>query len=181
MTKATHVAIAVALALLPTGSSLSQTHKPGIARSFQDELLAKPVEWTPISRRMFSDSEKAVAFSLVTSWIPGENHVGVFRYKIKVVPVELTGAQKALEMNIPEAIEKLLRRVSASGVELELNDADGFILRRVPVSFDFGVYEGHVQSLLANSSSQMDANEYRTLIGSSGKSGQWDIGWGIGP
>jgi hypothetical protein len=172
-----YTVLAIALSFMLVGNAQGQTHQKTYLSDSQAESLAAPRNWGSITLQMFPDSDRRVIFTLVTSWIPGENHAGMFRYKVQGTPFELTLAQRAQDMNIPASTEKLMRRIHACDVELDLYDADGFILRKVPIVFDYGVYGGQVQSLIANDSSQMDASEYRKLVGTSSNSGSWNIAW----
>jgi hypothetical protein len=130
---------------------------------------------------LFKDSNKKIAFSLATSWIPGDNHQGLFRYKIKGLQVELTPEQRALEMNVAEANEKFLIRAHACSMELELYDSDEFILRKVPMpSFNYLSSDGKIVGLNLNEAVQMDASEYRRLVGTPSQSGSWNLGWSCG-
>ena len=163
----------VLLALLPL---LASAYPPQSSRraDASNQSLSTPQEWNSTTLRLFKDSERKIVFSLATSWIPGDNHQGLFRYKIKGFPVDLTPDERALEMNIPEANEKFLRRVHACSMELDLYDSDGFILRKVPIPpFNFlSSDDGKIVGLDLNEAVQMDASEYRRLIGTPSQSGR---------
>jgi hypothetical protein len=118
---------------------------------------------------MFEDDPRKIRFRLVTSWIPGEKHQGMFRYKMD--------AWKADEATA-EAVEKLLQRVSRCTITLELYDKDGFVVRRHVVPFIKGVNpeQARLIGLHANDTFQMDAQEYRQFI----ESGSWTILWDCG-
>lgn len=142
--------------------------------------LAKPVDWGVYSRRLFSDAGK-VKFTLVTSWIPGENHKGMMRYKMTAVPDD--SDTPAADPNTEhEARQKLMTRVSACAVTLNLYDPNEFLLRNTVVPFHLGVDEQvRVRSLNANSSLQMDAQEYREFVGTAMSGGSWNVSWDCGP
>jgi hypothetical protein len=147
-----------------------------------NEGLSIPQSWSSITLRLFKDSDRQIVLSLATSWIPGDNHQGLFRYKIKGFPVELTPEERASEMNIPEANEKFLRRAHACSMELDLYDSDEFILRKVPLPpFNYLLSsDGKIVGLDLNEAVQMDASEYRRLIGTPSQSGSWNLGWTLG-
>jgi hypothetical protein len=112
-----------------------------------------------------------VKFSLKTSWIPGEGHKGMFRYRMFA-----TVDTPALYSD--EEIETQMKRLNHCVVFLNLNDVDGFELRQLIVPFSNGVDKAaRVKALYANTASQMDANEYRQLVGNSKQSGSWSISW----
>lgn len=158
---------------------ISSASQPQVRRT--DEILATPQLWNSETLRLFKDSDKEITFSLATSWIPGDNHRGLFRYRIKGLPVELSATQRALEMNIPEAYEKLLIRAHACSMGLELYDSDQFILRKIPIPFfNYLSSDGKVTGLSLNEAVQMDASEYRRLCGTPSQSGSWGLSWNCG-
>src|ERR1035441_5519187 len=55
-------------------------------RPSQNEHLAKPIDWGEQYVRLFTDSNVLMTFKLATSWIPGQDHKGMFRYKIDISP-----------------------------------------------------------------------------------------------
>jgi hypothetical protein len=172
---------AIALVLFSLLSSLSLSQKK-LPTDASNEALSIPQSWAPTTLRLFKDSDRKIMFSLATSWIPGDNHQGLFRYKIKGLPVELTAEDRALEMNIPEGNEKFLRRAHACSIELELFDSDEFILRKVPIpSFTYlSSDDGKIVGLNLNEAVQMDASEYRRLLGRPSQSGSWNLSWSCG-
>jgi hypothetical protein len=132
--------------------------------------LAKPIDWGIYKARLFKNVESNMKFTLQTSWIPGENHKGMFRYKMSAIP-DMAG------LHSDDEIEALMKRVNACLIRLNLFDVDEFLLRSLSVSFSFGVDDkAHVRNLFANAASQMDANEYRQFVGGN-KSGSWSISW----
>jgi len=111
---------------------------------------------------MFPDSPK-MSFKLTTSWIPGENHKGMFRYRMTAIPEQTFPPDGTVNL---EETALLLRRVQRCSILLNLFDADDFVLRKIVVPFDRGVDEQmRLRSLTANDSGQMDANDYRSFIG----------------
>jgi hypothetical protein len=94
------------------------------------------------------------------------------------VPVDLTSEQRALEMNVPEATERFLIRAHSCSMTLEFFDVDGFILRKVLIpSFTYLSSDGRIVGLSVNEAVQMDASDYRRLVGTQAQSGTWDLGW----
>jgi hypothetical protein len=86
--------------------------------------------------------------------------------------------EKLLPADAVAQDEQLLRRVHACLITLNLYDVDGFILRRIDVPLMQGVDDNaKLSSLDANESVQMDANEYRSLLGNSKASGSWNVSW----
>lgn len=157
-------------------SSQGQAKASSAHKASPDEILAKPVEWGKVTVRLFKDDERRINFSLTTSWIPGEGHKGMFRYRTAAVMQTPTFVQAAKSPNAyaPDGIEKLMRRSHSCDIFFVLNDADGFVLRKVLVPLGFGMdTEGHIGSLYVNDSTQMDAAEYRSFIGKPDASGTW--------
>jgi hypothetical protein len=148
--------------------------------------LSKPVDMRDVELRLFEDTSEKVKFSLVTSWIPGEKHEGMFRYKLFVVAVSKPDSGNGLTSESDKtsedhlnsnAAEKLLNRVSECSIFLDLFDKDDFILRHHLVPFARGVnHEARLNSLFSNDSFQMDVQGYRDFI----KSGSWTIVWRCG-
>jgi hypothetical protein len=171
-------AIVLVIVLLFSSASRPQSKRTTDA---SNEALSIPQSWASTTLRLFKDSDRKIVFSLATSWIPGENHQGLFRYKIKGFPVELTPEQRALEMNIPASNEKLLIRAHACSIELELYDSDEFILRKVTLPlFNYLSSDGKIVGLALNEAVQMDATEYRRLLGRPSQSGSWNLTWSCG-
>ena len=166
------------LCLHPTYAQ--QTAAPR-AKPNLNATLAKPAIWSRTTIRMFKDSTREVSFVLNTSWIPGPDHKGMFRYKLTGLPERRSAADqlKANEVDTLESTEKFLDRVHTCDITLVLYDSDDFVLRRVSVILQRVVNDdAQVVNLLANSSVQMDQQEYVSLIGTSGKFGRFDINWG---
>jgi len=97
------------------------------------------------------------------------------------VPVDLTSEQRAVEMNVPEATEKFLIRAHSCSMTLELFDADGFVLRKVLIpSLTYLSSDGRIVGFSVNEAVQMDASDYRRLVGTQAQSGTWNLGWACG-
>lgn len=140
--------------------------------------LSKAVDMGTSQYRLFADEERKIKFRLVTSWIPGEKHQGMFRYKMDAW-IDIPKADEGAASQADESVEKLLNRVSHCTITLDLYDKGEFVLRRHKVPFIKGVDSEHARlnSLYANDAFQMDAQEYREFI----DSGSWAILWDCGP
>jgi hypothetical protein len=186
----------VALLILPTmtvavsAQSIAKTKQQadksgqegGKISTTSTAALARPTDWGSGTFRLLRKDSRQVTFALVTSWIPGENHKGMLRYKLRAFPAPSIGSSAEHEdMNTPEAVENLMNRVHDCIISLELYDKDGFILRKHDIPFGFGVdAQEHLLALVANDSFQMDAEDYRKWIFEKG-GGSWTIGWDCGP
>ena len=161
----------------------AQTAKKSSGQTNQSTVsLAKPIDWGYFTASLFSDSKK-VTFQLATSWIPGEKQKGMLRYKVNAFP-DLSSEPKeaAHDTETVAQEEQLLRRVHGCMITLNLYDVDGFILRKIHVSFVLGVDDNaKVKDLNANESVQMDASEYRSFLGNSKASGSWNVSWACLP
>lgn len=152
--------------------------EPGNSARGSMASLAKGVDGGAFTAPLFSDSDK-VSFRLVTSWIPGEKHKGMFRYKLDVFPESAKppdGKRNAAEV---DATEQLMKRVHRCAIILNLFDSEGFILRKITVRLGFSVDDdGRVIGLSTNDSAQMDAQDYRNFVGSSpAGGGSWNVSW----
>ena len=141
--------------------------------------LSKPAVWRASEQHLFADSKIVVVFTLATSWIPGEDHKGLFRYKLHAAPrMSFQDIADNPELSSREGIETFVKRVSDCSITLRLNDRDGFLLRTVPLNFNLEVGEDtKVQALSANDATQMDAAEYKMFAGDGTTSGTYGIGW----
>jgi hypothetical protein len=158
-------------ALLWAADLQAQSSDKGRATPPSNAGLAKAVDFGIYLVRMFPDDPHQVSFHLVTSWISGENHKGMLRY-------QLTGTTMIPED--PVAQEAFVKRVADCVVVLNFYDREGFVLRKHVVSFILGVNtEGRMNGLYANDALQMDARDYRELIGNSTASGSWNVTWGL--
>ncbi len=179
-------AIVFCLLILPVISLPCVAQNPpagkAVQRPNQNELLAKPIDWGQQSVRLFTDSNVVMNFNLATSWIPGKDHKGMFRYKVDIYPKTPTTVAervKESELNTPEDIEKFVLRVRECALFLDLYDMDGFSLRRVFVLPQRLVDDqARVIGLSVNSSEQMDADEYRQFAGPKiVLTGSWAVKW----
>jgi hypothetical protein len=157
-------------------SSLMMAQAPTHKNSSLASPLAAPKDWPNFSTRMFQDAPLKIVFHLTTSWIPGPDHKGSFRFKLMAAPERAASMEeqdKSPELYSPEATANLLQRVHDCIIEIELYDSDGFILRDVPIPFSLGMgSSGNLVALSANNAVQMDADEYKKFI-----VGSWIVTW----
>lgn len=158
-------------------SKMSAAHQ----NTSPNEALAKPLEWHEHKVRLFEDSEVSTVFTLTTSWIPGADHKGMFRYKVIAapeIPPTLNERAKYPELSGYQGVEHFVRRMNQCLISLVLYDSDGFLLRKVPLSFALGAdQDAHITALSANDATQMDADEYRKLKGDTKEAGSYSIDW----
>lgn len=159
------------VAILAAGLCFAQQKTdPGLGPS-----LASAKNWTPVALRLFPEMSDKVRFTLATSWIPGEQNKGSMRYRLT--------AQRQIPPGViapaDEGTDWLLRNASRCTFFVQLYDADGFLLRSIPIHFDFVVDDSTpgktqlVTALNANSASQLSADEYRLFV----HGGSWQPAW----
>lgn len=144
------------------------------SKAEENERLAKPVEWPELDRRLFKDSNDLLVFKMATSWIPGPDHDGRFRYKLTATPLLKDEYSAPLKQ-----IGIMSKRLQQScTISIILLDVDGFELRRVVPDLSLALNnENDIVGLAANESEQMDASEYKSLVGNGGQSGSWNLAW----
>jgi hypothetical protein len=168
------------LCLFCLAPTYAQRTAPPRPKASVSAALAKPQYWSAVKLRLFKTPTRETRFTFATSWIPGPDHKGMFRYRLAAIPEtrSLNGQLLAGESDTPENTEKFLERVHACDFTMVLYDSDGFLLRRVPILFQRGVNDdAQLISLSWNSSEQMDQEEYVSLLGIEGKGGRWDVTW----
>jgi hypothetical protein len=150
-----------------------------ISKQSSEKLLSEPMDWQDFSVRMLPDSQVSMSYNLVTSWIPGPDHKGMLRYKLRAAPDIYMGQaepKKYPEVATPVQVDAFIRRIKKFQINLVFYDENGFIVRKIPIDFSFGVNEDdNVASLVANEAVQMDMDEYKNLIAQ----GSWQISRGI--
>jgi len=169
LVKGSWVGSLILLVAVPMLSSQSKSNPSSNSKGSVQSLasLSKPMSWSAVTIRMFDDDLEKMTFTLVTSWIPGDDRKGMLRYTMNARPEYHSSAI--------EVYEQLIKRVARCVVQLKLLDEDGFILRSHEVPFAIALDDQYrVHGLRANDFMQMDANEYRPLF--EGK-GSWDISW----
>jgi hypothetical protein len=164
-------AVTLALCLLAfAGHSIALR---GQGKALPVETYVKPREWRGFDIKLFKDSHDLLTFKLTTSWIPGEDHKGSFRYKLNATPNLVDHYDSPLRQ-----FGVMIEHAEACSFTLVLMDIYGFELRRVPVAFSRVVNgDSDIIGLAANTSAQMDLSEYKSLIGSGEDSGRWNIAW----
>jgi hypothetical protein len=128
---------------------------------------------------IFEDDTRLIYFYLTTSWIPGPDHKGVFRYKINVEPSTRTADEMQTEKAPPEGwgVPPLIVRLRSCRFTLEVMDGEGFILQRVLLTLATGVNEEGVESSLnTNDSFAMELAQYRSFLVAKPQD-SWNIGW----
>lgn len=148
----------------------------------QNQQLSRRMDWGQKSAHIFRNSNILMNFKLATSWIPDQDDSGTFRFKLSASPKAPAGqAEQADEksQDSPKEIQRFLASARSCRFGLTLNDADGFLLRSMAVSFisvsDAG--SGQTIGFIDNSSDQMDADEYRRFVGTAKAKGSWQVTW----
>jgi hypothetical protein len=137
------------------------------------EKLAKRVDWGTVRLRLFHDIPTELGFTLATSWIPGEDRKGMFRFRVEARPAFDRDAVATID-----ATEKLLNRADTCDLYLRLNDTEDFELRTIPLRLEKSVNSSlMLVALSANSSAPMSATEYRSFLGVESASGTWTVTW----
>ncbi len=128
--------------------------------------LSKGTNMGKLTIRPMVDDTHAATFSLWTSWLPGENHKGVFRYRVVVAGEDLAPSEEA----------SYIKQLNTCQFTLTPYDTDSFKIRDVPLKFDFGVtQDGTVYQLQTNELAQMDLTEYRSFLAGH----RWIVSWDI--
>lgn len=141
--------------------------------SSTNDRLAKKLEWGSLDLRLFHDVDAKLVFTLATSWIPGEDRKGRFRYKVDATAGFEDGTTATLD-----SAEKVLNRAFGCDLYLRLQDSDDFELRSIPLAFNRTVNSSMMLvGLTSNSSVPMSATEYRSFVGTTRTSGTWTITW----
>lgn len=99
----------------------------------------------------------------------------MFRFKLTASP-NLDDPATQAELDTPDAVEKYLLRMKEERlITLELYDADGFVLRRLPIPLSIGIGQpsDKVIMLLSNEAAQMDLDEYKMFC----NGGTWTVTW----
>jgi hypothetical protein len=165
---------------MPCIAQTANTRK-AVRQPSQSDQLSRPIDWGEESVRLFTDSNVSVTFKLATSWIPGEDHKGMFRYRMSVspkMPATLAERIKDAEVDSAEKVERFILRVRACSLFLQLYDRDDFSLRSIFLQFQSNVdNQARINGLEANSAAQMDADDYRRFVGDASQAGNWKVSW----
>lgn len=124
-----------------------------------------------------SDSPWRTKFYLVTSWIPGREHKGYFRYQLRTSLVYAPVGEAVAAQTMPQAFSEFKK----CSFFLELYDDGGFVLDKIPLYFQEMVGDtGAVTGMVANDSFQMDLYEYKKFIHAglrAGPEATWNISY----
>ena len=126
-----------------------------IASAEKKPKESDPHELPCISLPVLESPAPMTEFCLTTSWIPGKDHKGNFRYLLDAFGKGLS----------PQDRPAYIQRLEKLDFTLNLYDQHDFILRRIPVSFAIGVSpEGLVNNFQLNDAEQMDHSEYKNFV-----------------
>jgi hypothetical protein len=152
----------------------SKEPAPGIT---WEKFLAYSEDWASYSAKIVGGSQVSITFRMTTSWIPGADHQGLLRYKLTAAPdiyATLKAPSQYPEVASPAKVETFVKRLGQYRMQIVFSDKDGFVDRKIPVNFIFGVDDdGHITSLMANDGAQMSMEEYKQLL----TQGGWVISW----
>jgi hypothetical protein len=166
----------LALAQVPNNSARPSAKivSPNIS---WEKFLAAPSEWRSYSARIVANSQVSITFRMTTSWIPGPDHKGTLRYKLTAAPDLFTTLKSPSlypEVANQEKIESFVKRLGDYRMSIVFYDKDGFVDRKIPIDFAYGVDDsGSVSSLLANDAVEMGMDDYKGLL----TQGSWIISW----
>jgi hypothetical protein len=150
------------LLLLIASPLFCQIQKPS-APSNPNSSLSQTREWNPIKISPLRPANNIATFSLATSWIPGEQHKGYFRYRMNVISGETTLKDSTQYFKLLNSCQFIL----------VLYDSQGFKLREIRLSFISSIADsGDITALSTNEMTQMDADDYRALM-----KGRFNIMW----
>jgi len=128
---------------------------------------------------IFDDDLRLIIFSLTTSWIPGADRKGTFRYRLSVSPSIHSAIEMAKEPSPPQgwAVPNLISRLHDCTYTLRLMDSGAFVLQRVPVVFQTTVDdEGIAIGMDSNDYFAMQLAQYRSFL-SAKREESWDVVW----
>jgi hypothetical protein len=170
------------LALSAPANAQAQHHpRSTVSQAAVEEALEAPARYDELRFHPF-DASSATATgatalaTLITSWIPGEDHKGMMRYKLRidnvVIPGYEDGGGALSEQNyVKEQTQLFFTLVRGlSLVSFTLFDKDGFTLRDRTVPLSGSTDNGVIVALDANSYVSMSQHEYEQVS-------KWTIGW----
>lgn len=141
-----------------------QSQKPSNTGANANASLSKTINWPSTKIGPLNPANHLATFSLATSWIPGEQHKGYFRYRISVTSGETPLSEST-------AYFKLL---NSCQFFIVLLDSQDFKLREIELFFDDVVSEsGDIVALSSNNMAQMDLDDYRSLVNGGGYNFKW--------
>lgn len=131
--------------------------------------------------RIFEDDPRKFQFILLTSWIPGHEHKGFFRYQLSATVLSVPPSPNPLYKPTPPSqgwgIPETIDRLHNCMLFLDVFDDGGFVLQKIPLIFQRTVDDQSVTiGLSANDSSQMDLHDYQSFLNAKPET-SWDIGW----
>jgi hypothetical protein len=149
-------------------------HDPyaNLAKQDSGADLAAVADWQTFTPPILPNPAPKVSFHLQTSWIPGDQRRGMFRYRLNgAIFASATELAKSPDSYTPTSIANTIKQIHACDITLVLYDRDGFVLRKVAVPFTYGVNEqSEIMGLSSNDAAQMDVSEYRRF-------GSWTLTW----
>ncbi len=155
------------------------TSKTPLAWQASEAALSRPVQEGSKSFKIIPGDPRSAVFTVVTSWIPGEEKKGNFRYRISASSIApSTNTQDTVSSSADyEANVAYLRKVAACSLSLEIYDDGGFLLRSAHVSFLQNVNgAGQLLGLDSNNSFQLDLASYRSFLRTPIES-SWEMSW----
>jgi hypothetical protein len=166
------------LMLWVLGTWVPQTEKPAKkAPASQQDGLRDPFYAGVRHIALFKDDTRLFPFALVTSWIPGADKKGVFRYKLHAGWVKQTADQYITAPQYAWDQESTLKRIDTCSFYLMIYDAGGFLLANTPVSFNQAVDDnGKLVALDSNSAFPMSQADYVLFTKNEVPDG-WNIGF----
>jgi hypothetical protein len=127
---------------------------------------------------IFSDDPRAANFTLLTAWVPGDDHRGYLQYQITTT-VPVAPADQMRSAAPPQGWEEdaYLKRMLSCSFYLQLHGAGGLASEKLPLHFIGDVtWTNEYESLTANEVLQMDMIMYRNFL-QAGPSPSWRILW----
>lgn len=131
--------------------------------------------------RIFEDDPRQFRFILLTSWIPGHEHKGFFRYQLSVAVLPVPPSPNPLYSPTPPqqgwGVSETIDRLHNCTLFLSVYDDGGFVLQKIPLILQRTVDDQSViVGLSANDSSQMDLKDYQNFL-SANPQASWNIEW----
>jgi hypothetical protein len=130
--------------------------------------------------RPFEDDPRQSFFVLTTSWIPGSDKHGHFRYQIEAAVLDANAAEKAIQVIPPRqgwALSDYVIRAHACSYSLTLYDSEHFVLQRIDPIFQIVVDEAsHAKSMRSNDLATMDLHTYQEFLKAKAMD-SWDVAW----
>ena len=149
--------------LCATGTLLHGQAKSNHRTSVSETILADPFNAGRETAHVLGSTEKEATFTLMTSWIPGPDRKGYFRWQMGVSGEGVT---------LSEA-PKFINSLHNCTYTLNVYDHGGFVLRHIPILFLRSVADsGDITAMSSNDLIQMNSAEYQKFV-----FGSWDVSW----